>query len=368
VRGASIVALALPAALTGCLQVPGSDPTDCAARIAISLDNAGVAESVEAPPRTLEDVPVRVVLDGAAQDALFLGTFADRLRFVGDGGALLAFDLAPHRPGEATTAWVRVPTVDLERGTQRIWAIATSDAGAPPGAAPADVWSDFVGVWHMHESPTDAEPQLRDASPAARHATIPDGLAADRAVDAPSGGGLHFTDAEAGARATSDGIALADGVTLEAVVQLDDPIDPTPYRLALGVAGTMHILPVRAPSPNGEFLFSWLRPSDQVRVDTQAQGTYPLSAAPAWIYLAGVYDAVGGTIGFYVDGRLDGDPAPINGAAVALTSDLVIGDYAQGIVDEARVSLTARAPAWIALQARAFAGTYATPGAVEACE
>jgi len=80
-------------------------------------------------------------------------------------------ELEKYDANGALVAWVRAPRVYGNTPTK--FYMYWGNAGVSTlQSDPTDVWdSDYVGVWHMHNSPDDAEPAMRDSTIYANHGT-----------------------------------------------------------------------------------------------------------------------------------------------------------------------------------------------------
>ncbi len=261
-------------------------------------------------------------------------------------------------PAGRSIIWVRIdgPLPDF------FW-MSYADGVAPPPPPSAQVWdADFAAVWHMA---LGADGALADAT-SAELTLQPTGSIGDFDVPGPLGLAVRFEPSEGPdgplSVASGDALALPDGMTVEAWVQLVEGDVPSP-QFIVRKAGAYQL---RARSP------MTLRPtwtvhteSDPGGVDTEAAGAL---ASSGWTYLSVSYDATSGTLWVYRNGASEMS-AMVDAAqptVVASTEAAVVGTNLQGIVDELRVSRVARSPAWMALQHASMSDTLLDIGPAEA--
>jgi hypothetical protein len=104
----------------------------------------------------LTDFPVMVKLDATRIDYGTASKTGADLRFVdADGKTLLAHEIDRWSPADSSFVWVRVPTIDAGSGTDHMWLYYGNPAATDTQAA-KDVWTGFVGVYHL--SPNAADP------------------------------------------------------------------------------------------------------------------------------------------------------------------------------------------------------------------
>ena len=95
---------------------------------------------------TFADFPVLVRLPAAAS-ALLRPTDGTDLLFTDENDAVLSFEIDTFNPAGETLVWVKVPS--LSAATE----LTAYFVGAANGDnVPADVWTNYAGVWHMNEA------------------------------------------------------------------------------------------------------------------------------------------------------------------------------------------------------------------------
>ena len=112
---------------------------------------------------TFADFPVLVRLPAAAS-ALLRSADGTDLLVADENGAVLSFEIDTFDPAGETLVWVKVPSLSA---STELTAYFVGAANADNH--PTDVWTDYVGVWHMNEASgtvADATGNGLGASPA----------------------------------------------------------------------------------------------------------------------------------------------------------------------------------------------------------
>jgi hypothetical protein len=151
-----------------------------------SADGADIRES-------LTGFPMLIRLDSAFDFSQARSNGED-LRFSGSDGSPLAHEVETWDPiGRRADIWVRLDTVFANSATQSVWMYWGNDTASDVsnGTAVFDTAEAFIGAWHLHQSPSGAAPQMRDASGNANHAALYGAAVASAA--GISGAGLAFT-------------------------------------------------------------------------------------------------------------------------------------------------------------------------------
>lgn len=286
-----------------------------------------------------------------------------RMRGPGDDGPYYPIQIEQWNPGGRSYVWVRIDATPLP---ESLW-MSYAEGQGFPAIEPAAVWDDsFAAVWHMGLG----DGSLVTDSTLGAHGLQPVGFTGDFDVDGLIGpaaffvppampvdaGPLELPDAEA--------LALADAFTIEAWV----------WPATATTESTSHVL-----RKTGAFELHALEPTNtRPRLELRtADGSGPhvveagaSLTAMQWTYLAVTYQASDGMLALYRNGELEdsllvgGDAA---GRAVA-TSDAVVqmGRNLNGMLDEVRVSSTARSAEWVRLQHAAMSDELMTIGPPEA--
>jgi uncharacterized protein (TIGR03382 family) len=297
-------------------------------RSRLMFDNSAQAED-------LVDFPVLVVLeDGRNFDhTLALSDGADLL-FVDPDGTELSFEIEAWNEGGTSYIWVQVPQIDAGSTTDAIWMYY----GNPyPHAPPSDVWTGYVGVWHLGASLADASGHLDDADP----------FDADPA-DGRAGDGYEITNTNARVRLTPESAFdfRQTSLTVSVWAKLD-PFDPYRSNDGLVTKGNLAWKLQRCGTAlNAELV---LQTNDAPR---------SICGGPAlddgqWHQIVGVFDTVGDEMNLYVDGALavgvsESRNLDTTNDGVWIGNNAVnSGRGALGTFDEVRFVEAARSAAWI---------------------
>lgn len=138
--------------LENCVTV-APDPSPLARKIG-SYGKA-VAFAVNDCEGVFEDFPVLVRLDEDSPKGFSYADFVDsttggELRFMGDDGKPLAHEIDTWNPDGTSLVWVKLPTCAKGEVFYAVY------GGKPKVAVnPTDVWSSYIGVWHMGEAEGD---------------------------------------------------------------------------------------------------------------------------------------------------------------------------------------------------------------------
>ncbi|MEM6993607.1 MAG: DUF2341 domain-containing protein [Myxococcota bacterium] len=319
-------------------------------RYAFSFNNGG-------PDVGLTDVPVLVVLTPARVD--YAETEADGvdLRFVADDGqTVLDHEIETWSPGGESTVWVRVPTLELAAGNDRIY-LYTGNPAAEPAENAAGVWSNGYGaVFHLNDD-------LGEDATMAHNSVGPGGsvegtMSGDDSVAGQIGRAFAF-DGDNDMVTFDLDVAGATEISLEGWTRQSAPDNG--YLLSLcDLTGRSPNFGLRRNAvlsvESGDARFS---------LETDAQSTVTLGAETpldSWSYLALSWRGSEATMSAYVDGVPEA-PDAVNGTSlepgdttwVIANSGADFGGTMQsrflaGQVDEVRVSTVARAPSWVAAQ------------------
>jgi hypothetical protein len=108
----------------------------------------------------LEDVPILVVLDATRIDYASAGPDGSSVRFVGEAGAPLAFEIERWDAMGASFVWVGVPRLDGDGDV--LWMYWDHDD--PPPAPDGSPWAGYAGVWHLGDGARDSGPSGNDGT------------------------------------------------------------------------------------------------------------------------------------------------------------------------------------------------------------
>ena len=304
----------------------------------------------------LADFSALVALDPERFDYDAARADGDDLRFVTAAGAELPFEVERWATGDSSTLWVKLPTTDEPIH------IYYGNPAAVAAADPAAVWTgDYAAVWHFRDDPggvildstSNAHTGTRVGAPTPAEGRVGPAVLFDGVDD--------YIDVAGG-----PAFAAAD-VTLEALVNLSDP---TPV-------GFLTIFEHDRQGTNWYGLWrSGSGPGFHLRYSqAAAQNHAAPAAADTWYYVAGTIDSANATVTLYLDGAVDTE-IPMAAIPTAAAGPVQIGvaaedplaEFFPGLIDEIRVSTTARTGEWIAAQNLSLTDQLISFGQIERCD
>ncbi|MGB5539518.1 MAG: DUF2341 domain-containing protein [Gammaproteobacteria bacterium] len=218
------------------------------------------------------------------------------------------------------------------------------------------VWDNYVGVYHLNESPTGAPGELIDSSGSGNHATTEGSMDAADSVSTTIGQGLVFDG-------TDDMIRITDSATLDSVN--DEATFSLWINFVDSADGDHQIIMSSSNRYSGLDGYEWAQQGDGDHFfypDAMLPDTnYNLGLDPftndTWHHLAATMDFATKEVKVYVDGSpmtftYEGVP----GSWTTLTSsdDMLWGGnpdratrYFLGMMDEIRIADVARSQEWI---------------------
>ncbi len=252
-------------------------------------------------------------------------------------------------------AWVEVPTLSVSADTVLYLYYGGPSTGATNQNV-TGVWdtaNNWQGVWHLKEDPTGTAPQMKDSTSNANNGTSNGGQVAGDQRTAKVDGGLNFDGVNDEVNVgNNSSLQLTGSMTVSAWMK------PSSFPVRAMYAVTKDGL----TGNRGWRFFAcgdctptiWL-------FSISTDGTLlPLRESVSalttnWTHVAGVYNAGAQTLDIYVNGVLDNGVLDGSVPASQFNSSVnaIIGDNAvdsnnfPGLIDEARVSNTARSADWI---------------------
>ncbi|MBD3390377.1 MAG: DUF2341 domain-containing protein, partial [Chitinivibrionales bacterium] len=304
---------------------------------------AGIAD-------TLYDFPLPIRLTSTSMGFSQAQSNGEDLRFEDSWESELSYEIELwSESGESAYVWVKMDTVLGDVDSQYItmyW--GNGDAPTQSNAAAVfETSNDFYGVWHLGEdqSGTGTSNVYKDAT-----SNSYDG---DDYVSASGKSGVVGLGQELDG--TDDRITMGDiissawdAITIEAWVYLDADLSAERAMVRKDTHLQLGFFPadneirnlVQAPT-NG-----WTGGRDVA---------YTINAG-TWYYFAFTYDNAVNELRNYAQGSQEGATATVNGSIADNIADLHIGwcesgsgDYIDGVMDEVRISNTARSADWIKL-------------------
>jgi hypothetical protein len=272
----------------------------------------------------------------------------DLLFTAADGVSILPFEIEQFdRATGALLAWVRLPVSSGEDTTFYLYFANANPA--PPQAA--DVWPDYLAVWHFREDPGSVAAQARDSSLHANHATAQNMASSDK-VAAKIGSGFMFDGVNNGLTVPS--FAHPSQFAIEAWVR---PASVSGYRTVVDLM------------TNNRWFGLYFGGIDYY--DGFDHPQLLTVALDAWHYM--VATSNGTQVRIYFDGAMIGNPIAVTVPPV--TSRLQVGfsiqpnEFFWGTVDELRIHAGERSASEIItnLASQGSPGSFVKPGALESC-
>ncbi len=251
--------------------------------------------------------------------------------------------------GGTLLAWVKVPILDYNTDTI-IWIHYGNGAISAPTENPAAVWVNYAGVWHMEENPTASAPQMKDSTANANHGSATTHswnpwISSDR-VQGQIGQALYFYD--------------HGGSTKQIEVQDDDSLDCT-----TGITMQAWIKPYSIEEEERPILKKYdtykidasrsynITPDGYVYIEDEgwlAEHPPDPLTNNNWQHLVSTWDSSDGVLRIYVDGLERSTDETSKSDPRIRVSDGVLRiskKNSDHIVDEVRVSCSARSAGWI---------------------
>lgn len=311
--------------------------TDYTKRKKITIDNTNVDSN-------LTDFPLLVKFTDDADIGADIDSNGLNIRFTSsDGTTLLKYERQSFdNTGSTATGifWVKVPTVNGSVDTD-IYIYYKSDSPAD-GEDAVNVWdSNYVAVWHFEQDPTITAPQILDSTANNHDLTSHGSMTSGDLVAAQIGNGLDFD----GTDDYLDGSALSalNGSTDITVEFIGKPRTITTFGR---IVHSNDVNPFGMLTNGNETDVTWDIGGSQLIV------TGVLSTSE-FRYIAGTYSAstASNIHKLYQNGTQVGSQGAFG--ALGTNNTLQIGDRADGtrnyngILDEIRISSSARSADWI---------------------
>jgi len=116
---------------------------DWSARRKLIFDNSGQGEDLTGFPVLVKVDSTRIAY-GDTQDG------GEDLRFVDGDGSVLSHEVEEWNESGESVVWVKVPLIDGGSDTDHVW-MYWGNGTAGDGQDSAGVWSDYEAVWHLDE-------------------------------------------------------------------------------------------------------------------------------------------------------------------------------------------------------------------------
>ncbi|MBE7175180.1 MAG: DUF2341 domain-containing protein [Mucilaginibacter polytrichastri] len=267
----------------------------------------------------------------------------------------LAYDIDSYTPATGRLlVWVRIPSLAASGSTSASTTLdffygGTGNVRTTNPSSSATWSSNYQGVWHLNETPSNAAAQLRDATPNGKHLQSTN---SPQQTDGRIGKAVQLVRSSsqqlyASGTAPGNAIDLTGNFTLSAWIyltsnNLDQKImtnqGANGYKTGLVADGTFELE---------------TRNSGTTVLNRGAAGGTQLAAA-RWYYVTSVFD--GASYKTYIDGALQRNFAATQAAGAGSTFRIGVesngnGNYFNGVIDEPHVADVARPAEWIATEA-----------------
>lgn len=254
--------------------------------------------------------------------------------------------------------WVKIPTVTTATDTVFYMCYGNSSISTDQQDA-ANTWdSNFKGVWHLQENPTGAVPQMKDSTSNANHGTSEGSQVSSDQQSAKINGGLNYDG-------SNDDTNIPDTTSLRPASALT--VGAWVYRTgnnsSSGVLDTIVDKRNSATATLDSYMLAIWENNKYIRFCTEP-GSNPVCLGDSsntatvtdntWTYVVGTWD--GSNLRVYKDGSQVGSTLAQATAPVYTANAVYLGAQDQdgivqwrfkGLIDEARISGTARSADWI---------------------
>ncbi|MFC1967020.1 DUF2341 domain-containing protein [Chloroflexota bacterium] len=292
---------------------------------------------------TLTDFPVLVSLSSDTELASEAQDDGDDILFTSsDGVSKLNHEIETFNGTTgALVAWVRLPALSSGTNTEIYMYYDNPGAGNQENAT--FVWdSSYAMVQHMEETAGGAN-AIQDSTSNTNHGT--DSGSPTFSATGKANGAIDFDGSSAYIDCGNDSsLAISGNLTLEAWIERD----------ATGIHHT-----IMDKNYNNEYYFRVS--SDDKLLLYQGDGTWEAITGTAtigtgWTHVALTRDVTTSQVRFFINGAQDGSPVTYTKTVAAGTNKVTIGyrhdyppnyQYFDGILDEVRISSTARSGGWI---------------------
>ncbi len=291
-----------------------------------------------------------------------------------DGTTELSYEIEEWNEGATSYVWVEVPQIDGASDTDYIYMYYGNDA-ASNGEDADGVWNaNYVGVWHLKEDPSGAEPQIQDSTGNNNDGSSRGSMTSEDQMEGEINGSIDFAgdDDYLTFGTETANFDTADPFTFEGWVKIDASSNQAIISKKR-VGGTHNGYNLNYDGNNKKFYFQLAR-DDYWNAEIYVRGSTEVSAGTdTWYYVVGTYDGSGTAAGTQIFVNGDGETEEI--VIDAMTGSFSPTSYNfqisgrsggsllfDGQIDEVRVSNNARSADWIAATYKSVKNTFVSYG------
>ena len=307
-------------------------------------------------PETLTNIPLLVELSANTPGfsySQFASASGGDLRFTDAAGTNdLPYEIDWWNPTSNSYVWVNVPALSNNTIIVAWWG-NSNETTAPAYTTNGMVWSNrFVGVWHMSRTTN-----VQDSSTYAADGTVSGSPTVILDKDA--------NESESIGRSLAFGTNGTDAVVVPDHAALDGHVAMTfsvrYHRQGKGDSWQSHVL-AKAADPFGtQFLYRLYHVPTDVKYHYAMDIAGPFSdsaddsSKQVWEHVELIYDGAATNARLYVNGKLEREETGFTGVGNVGTSsedlfignDLTLTNGIAGMLDEVRISNTARSSNWV---------------------
>jgi len=299
---------------------------------------------------TLTDFPALVSATDTNLRDLAQADGDDILFTSSDGGTKLSHELETYTSGTgALVAWVKIPTLSNSANTVLYLYYGNGSCSSQQNAT--NVWDpNYKAVWHLKESGNGTAGEFKDSTATVNHGQGGGGTAGKIPALTTSGKIGSANDFD-GIHGTEDYISVPDHTSLKPT----SAITVSAWAIADNTPEQYDALVLKSQDTTYNYGYGLqFDTSSVIRFHVNGfwdnAATKSSVATTSWNYYVGTYD--GSNVRVYVNG-VQGTASAFTGSIDTTTNPLEIGRAIAntkafpGLIDEVRVSVTARSAGWI---------------------
>ncbi|MCP5497088.1 MAG: DUF2341 domain-containing protein [Leptospiraceae bacterium] len=317
-------------------------------------------------PSTTEDLvnfPILVKLNDPSRiDYNYTMDSGQDVLFVDSGGNFLDYEIEKWDETGDSTLWVRVPLIDHDSSTEDyIYIYYGYNLSGSPSQNPTGVWSsNYKAVYHLSEATSGTATGTGTVLDSTSNANHGDPINSPTYTSTNTGTGLQFNGTSQYVSVPdSNSLRISGNLTIEVYSSCNGCSTSGAYYYI--EKGMNDVDNYGLAVWNNKLIFEYVDTSSNYQWELTSVGAVPFDT---YTYLASVVDNSAGTtsdIILYVDG-VQKQLAANNPLLGNQTNNLLIGKqnygsanfYFKGVIDEVRISTTARSSEWINAQNQAI--------------